>query len=170
MTWRRVILLLGIFILLAIFVADFGVLSAPFSVIEGSIIWRENKAGADRPDDGAQIYVFEGNRLVYHTFADAKGQYRVGSLQPGNYTVYLASGNVRRNVLEDSEIIDTLKARLWQSPEVERTDISYSVGFKVAETKVSLPPFSTRSVNADFGTTYISSHLKEDILRYKLYH
>ena len=170
MTWRRVILLLTMLILTVFFFSDFGVLSAPLCSIEGDIIWRENNEGPDRPDKGAKIYVFQGNKLVHHTVSDKNGHYRVTSLQPGNYTVYLASGNVRRNVLEDSEAVDNLKAKLWQSPEIDRTGISYSVGFKVTDTTVNLPPFSTRSVNADFGLTYVSSHLKEDLLRYKLYH
>lgn len=170
MTWRRVILLISIFILLVYFAADFGALLAPLCAIEGNIIWRENKLGSDKPDTGAQIYLFQGNKLVHHTFTDENGDYRVGSLEPGNYTLYLASGNVRRNILEDNEIVDSLKAKLWQSPEVDRTGISYSVGFKVTETTVNLPPFSNKSVNTDFGTTYTSSHLESDILRYKLYH
>lgn len=170
MTWKRVILLLGIFIIPVFLVSGFGVLSGPLCAIEGDIIWRDNKEGPDRPDKGAQIYVFQGNQLVHHTITDKEGHYRAASLQPGNYTVYLASGNVRRNLLEDNETADTLKAKLWQTPEIDRTGVSYSVGFKVTETTVNLQPFSTRSVNADFGTTYISSHLQEDILRYKLNH
>lgn len=170
MNWRRVILLISLFLPLIFYLAYPEGLLNPLSAIEGDITWRENTAGPDMPDSGAQIYVFRGNELVYHTFTDKKGHYRVGLLKPGNYTVYLASGNVRRNVLEDSETVDVLKTKLWQTPEVDRTGISYSIGFKVTETTVSLPPFSIKSVNADFGSTYISSHLKEDILRYKLYH
>ena len=148
----------------------FIIFQLPASTLTGTVSWKEYDESAGKPDAGAKIYIFSGNRLIQQIFADYNGSFKSEALVPDKYTVYIVSANVRRNVLEDSKTADDLRRKLKPHHEIDIYDITYSLAYKVREVSTDLPPLSRRVLDTDFGTSHYTSHLESDILRYDLEH
>jgi hypothetical protein len=145
---KTIAILLGCLVL---FVAGgFSTWKLPNAAIEGMVTYREGISGVIQPDLDTEIYVFDRDRLVVQTVVNEAGKYRIAKIAPGDYTVYIVSGNARRNVLKEDETVNILAEKLRRYPANDTIRLSNAAGYAVQEADIELEPFKIEPLNWDF--------------------
>jgi hypothetical protein len=47
-------------------------------------------SGSNQPVKDADVYMIQGNTILFHTKSDQKGMYLINNIQPSTYTLYLS--------------------------------------------------------------------------------